>query len=168
MADGGSFSGEFIHQLDEKCRLKLPAKLLNNLRDNFGRDCRLVRMPERCIAIYPSRTWHNERAELLSKLGPKVPGSADARALTRLAGATSLEISIGAQGRVALTEGFRRHIEVNEGDKVAVVGAEDRIEIWKAENWESYLDEQLARYEEIVERTLGHINGNGNRGEGDS
>ena len=42
-----------------------------------------------------------------------------------------------------------------------MVGAEDRIEIWKADNWERYLEQQLARYDEIVERTLSRLNGNG-------
>ena len=159
--DGSSFNGEFFHQLDEKGRLKLPARLLSVLLDSYGRDCRLIRMPEKCLAIYPGAVWDRERSSLLDRLGPKVPGSADARALTRIAGSTSLEINIGAQGRVALTEGSRRHIGVGEGDKVAVVGAEDRIEIWKADNWERYLEQQLARYDEIVERTLSRLNGNG-------
>jgi division/cell wall cluster transcriptional repressor MraZ len=156
---GYSFNGEYFHQLDEKYRLKLPVKLLNTLLDHFGRECWMVRMPEKCIAIYPALVWDGERTAFLARLGPKVPGSTDARALTRIGGATSQEISVSPQGRVMLTEGFRRHIDVSEGDKVAVVGAEDRIEIWKGENWERYLEEQLAHYDEIVERTMGHING---------
>lgn len=159
-----SFSGEFIHQLDEKCRVKLPTRLLNTMLDSFGRDCRMIRMPEKCLAIFPKRFWEEGWSEVLSKLGPKVPGSADARALTRIAGATSMEISIAAQGRVSLPEGFRRHIEVGPGDNVAVVGAETRIEIWRQDSWDEYLEEQMSRYEEIAERITGQVNGSSNTG----
>ncbi len=160
-----AFSGEFFHQLDEKYRIKLPSKLLNTLLDNFGRDCRMIRMPEKCIAIFPKRYWEEGWSEVLSKLGPMVPGSSDYRALTRIAGATGLEISIAAQGRVSLPEGFRSHIEVGPGDYVAVIGAESRIEIWKKDNWQQYLQEQMSSYQEIAERAIGEVNGQrGSRG----
>jgi len=158
---GQAFSGEYYHQLDEKCRIKLPAKLLNTLLDSYGRECRMIRMPEKCLAIYPKGVWEGGWSEVLERMGPRVPGSADVRAMTRIAGATSLEITIAAQGRVSLSESFRRYLEVAPGDNVAVVGADDRIEIWKAERWEQYIGEQMSRYEEIAERTMGLANGNG-------
>ena len=46
-----------------------------------------------------------------------------------------------------------------------VVGAEDRIEIWKEENWHAYFDAQMSRYEEIAERTVSRINGFGREAE---
>jgi len=160
-----SFNGEFFHQLDDKCRVKLPTRLLNTLLDNFGRHCRMVQMPEKCLAIYPQQTWERGWSDYISKLGPQVPGTADARAITRIAGATSLEIGIAAQGRVTIADNFRRHIGVSEGDRVAVIGAEDRIEIWEAESWQRYLADQMGRYVEIADRTLGQINGRGRPGE---
>jgi len=155
---GQAFHGEFFPLLDEKGRVKLPTRLLSTLLDNFGRSCRMMRMPEKCLAIYPRRTWEQGWSQVLTKLGPKVPGSADSRALTRIAG-TGLEIEVAAQGRVQLPESYRRHIEVSPGDCVAVIGAEDRIEIWKKENWDEYFEAQMSRYEEIAERTISRING---------
>jgi MraZ protein len=156
--NGQSFHGEFYPQLDEKGRIKLPARLLTTLLDNFGRKCRMMRMPEKCLAIYPGRTWEAGWKQVISRLGPLVPGSSDARALTRIAG-TGLDVEVAAQGRLLLPDSYRRHIEVSPGDSVAVIGAEDRIEIWKQENWERYFGEQMSHYEEIAERTVSRISG---------
>ena len=161
-----SFHGEYFPQLDEKGRVKLPARLLDTLLDHYGRSCRMMRMPERCLAIYPQRTWEAGWKEVLSKLGPMVPGTSDSRALTRIAG-TGSEVSVAAQGRILLPESFRRHLQVEPGDTVAVIGAEDRIEIWKEENWHAYFDAQMSRYEEIAERTVNRINGFGRDSEED-
>ncbi|HUX07182.1 MAG TPA: hypothetical protein VMX35_07675 [Acidobacteriota bacterium] len=156
--NSNSFHGEYSPQLDEKGRIKLPTRLLNTLLDNHGRKCRMMRMPEKCLALYPHATWDSGWKEVLSGLGPLLPGSSDARALTRIAG-TGLDVEVAAQGRLLLPESYRRHIEVSPGDIVSVIGAEDRIEIWKQENWERYFDEQMSRYEEIAERTVSKING---------
>jgi MraZ protein len=164
--NGQSFHGEFLPQLDEKGRIKLPTHLLNTLLDNYGRKCRMMRMPEKCLAIYPRRTWDEGWKQVLSKIGPLVPGSSDARALTRIAG-TGLDVEVAAQGRLLLPDAYRRHIEVSPGDTVAVIGAEDRIEIWKQGNWERYFDEQMSRYEEIAERTVSRINGDHRDSEGE-
>ena len=164
--NNNSFHGEYYPQLDEKGRIKLPTRLLNALLDNHGRKCRMMRMPEKCLAIYPRGTWDSGWKEVLSRLGPLVPGSSDARALTRIAG-TGLDVEVAAQGRLLLPESYRRHIEVSPGDNVAVIGAEDRIEIWKLENWERYFDEQMSRYEEIAERTVRRINGDNRTAEED-
>ena len=146
------FNGEFVHQLDEKARFKLPKKLQDTFLNELGVQCVLMKMPEKCLAIYPAKFWKDEFQAILSNAGPSMPGTADYRALTRIIGSSSLEINIGAQGRVALPDAFRKYLGVEAGENVVVVGAGKRVEIWSEPLWQEINEVEMASYNEIVER----------------
>lgn len=153
MLDSGFiFNGEFIHQLDEKARFKLPKKLQDTFLNELGVQCVLMKMPERCLALFPAKFWKEEFQAILSQAGPSMPGTADYRALTRIIGSSSQEMNIGAQGRIALPDAFRKYIGVEAGENVVVAGAGRRIEIWSESLWEQVNEEEMANYNEIVER----------------
>lgn len=146
------FNGEFIHQLDEKARFKLPKKLQDTFLNELGVQCVLMKMPEKCLALFPAKFWKEEFQAILSNAGPSMPGTADYRALTRIIGSSSLEMNIGAQGRIALPDAFRKYIGVEAGENVVVAGAGKRIEIWSESLWEKINEVQMDSYNEIVER----------------
>jgi MraZ protein len=149
---GFMFNGEYIHQLDEKARFKLPKKLQDTFLNELGVQCVLMKMPESCLAIYPAKFWKEEFQAILSNAGPSMPGTSDYRALTRIIGSSSLEINIGAQGRVALPDAFRKYIGVEAGENVVVVGAGTRVEIWSESLWSEVNEAEMASYNDIVER----------------
>lgn len=153
--NGLMFTGEFVHQLDEKARFKLPAKLANLFELELGRQCVMMKMPEQCLAIYPARVWQVEFQRILSASGPAMPGSADYRALTRILGANSMEVIIGAQGRVAVPDVFRSYLGVEPGENVVVVGAGVRIELWAESAWRQKQASDMANYAGIIERLSG-------------
>ncbi len=47
------FLGEFVHVIDDKGRLTIPAKFRADLSDNFV----ITRGIDRCLAIYPISEW---------------------------------------------------------------------------------------------------------------
>lgn len=145
------FSGEFTHQLDEKVRFKLPKKMEELFTDELGLKCYLMKMPERCLALYPHIFWNEEFGRYLDFVKSKMPGNAKYRAYTRLIASNSYETKIGAQGRVALTDSHKEYIGVEGGGNVVVVGAGERIEIWSEEAWEQQQGEDMAQFHNLLE-----------------
>jgi division/cell wall cluster transcriptional repressor MraZ len=73
--------GEYLHTLDNKKRLSLPAKF----RKEVGRKVVLTRGLDQCLFMFPEKTW----ARIAQKLIDLPIGQADTRGLSRflLAGA---------------------------------------------------------------------------------
>lgn len=149
------FTGEFVHQLDEKARFKLPAKLATAFELELGKQCVMMKMPEQCLAIYPAKVWQAEFERILSASGPAMPGTADYRALTRILGANSMETIVGAQGRVAVPDLFRAYLGVEPGENLVIVGAGKRIELWAETAWRQRQASDMENYAEIIERLSG-------------
>ncbi len=145
-----NFYKEYFVKLDDKKRVKLPTAFNEMLVNHFGRQIVIMRMPEKCIAIYPSSTFEKEYSEFLAKIKNKLPGSGDYRALSRLSGSGRSEVLIDKQGRIPLSEGYRTYLGINDSEELAVIGAEDRIELWKKENWLEYLNTKMASYDSLV------------------
>jgi MraZ protein len=149
-----NFYKEYFVKLDDRNRVKLPTVFNEILANHFGKEIVLMRMPEKCIAIYPSSTFEKEYSEFLAKIKNKLPGSGDYRALSRLSGSGRSMVIIDKQGRVPLSEGYRTYLEVKDSDELAVIGAEDRIELWKKENWLEYLNTKMASYDSLVQEIV--------------
>ena len=128
------FKGEFVHQLDEKLRFKLPVKM-EEVFEEIGLHCVLMKMPERCLALYSVPVWESEYSQFLIGTADGKPGNAESRALSRLLASRSVNMKIGVQGRVAIPDGYKEYIGVGKKDNVVIVGAGDRIEIWSEKEW---------------------------------
>jgi MraZ protein len=126
------FLGTHTPRLDDKGRLFLPAKF----RDELAEGLVVTRGQERCLYVWPSAEFRSfteplRRAPLTDKR---------ARDFMRMlfAGATA-ELA-DKQGRVTLPPMLRSYAGL-ERDCV-VIGAFNRVEIWDAEAWKAYSDEQ--------------------------
>ncbi len=135
-----SFLGEYSVTLDAANRLKLPAPLHRPLIEHFGGEIVLQRLPERCLAIYPAPVWDAGRANLLQNLPGGFPGTRRSRQLTRLVGSGGEAAALDGQGRLLLTENYRRFAGILDRGQVSCIGCLDRIEIWSRERWEEHLE----------------------------
>lgn len=146
-----AFSGEYLHQLDEKVRFKLPKRMEEIFREELGVKCVLMKMPEPCVAIYPREFWNQQFGSYLESVDARMPGNARHRAFTRMISSNSFESKVGAQGRVALTDNQKKYIGVDAGDNLVIVGAGERIELWSEQNWSSQQEKDMAAYHSLVE-----------------
>lgn len=128
------FKGEFTHQLDEKYRFKLPVKMQEAFEE-FGVKAVFMKMPEKCLALFPQKAWEQEFGKYLSGSNASLPGNADYRELSRLIASRSTDAKIGVQGRVAIPEGYREYIGIQTSENIVITGAGDRLEIWSEEEW---------------------------------
>jgi len=119
------FLGEFIHAIDEKGRLTIPAKF----RADLAAGLVVTRGIDRCLAIYPMEEW-NRLAERVSAL-PLTDRRA--RAFRRLVFANAADAVPDRQGRVLIPPRLREYADLDS--EVIVTGLNTYIEVWNTGNW---------------------------------
>lgn len=116
------FSGSFVHSVDDKNRLAIPAKFRKALGSTFM----LTKGPDGCLWALPMERWNL----LLSKAGQSVT-------IQRFFIASACPCTPGAKGRCLLPDELRKHADIKPGDEVAIVGMANRVEIWSARRWDA-------------------------------
>ncbi len=122
------FLGEHQHTLDVKGRVILPARFRERLSSG------LVFVPgqDRCIDVYPL-TAFEKRVEQLRALPRE---DQDARSYLRVLLAGAHEEKPDSQGRVTVPPRLRSYAKLDKD--LTINGADEKIEIWDRENWETY------------------------------
>lgn len=134
------FLGEFIHTIDDKGRLIVPAKFRADLEAGLV----VTRGIDRCLAIYPLEEWKR-----LAKQVSQLPMT-DRRARTfrRLVFANASDAVPDRQGRVLIPPRLREYASLD--GEVVVAGLDTYIEVWAAESWGEER-ERVERYDMDVE-----------------
>ena len=117
--------GEYLHTIDKKGRIFIPAKLRDSLGDNFVISRGIGSNP--VLSIYSEESWK----ELDEKI-KALPNMESLRVRRFLyTGATGAEYD--AQGRIVIPSRLREF--ANLGENAYVLGMSDHIEIWNTEMW---------------------------------
>jgi MraZ protein len=126
------FLGTHSPRLDEKGRLILPAKFREQLEDGVV----VTRGQERCLYVFPVA----EFARLADQLRQAPVTSKQARDYLRVFLSGASDEIVDRQGRVTIPTALRTYAGLTRD--CAVIGAGQRVEIWEAAAWDSYLAEQ--------------------------
>ena len=120
--------GEYLHTLDSKKRLSLPAKF----RKEVGRKVVITRGLDACLFMFPLSAWQ----KIAAKVTNLPVGQSDTRGMSRflLAGAT--ETDVDAAGRILIPEYLKEFADLRS--RVVLAGVSDRVEIWNEKTWEEY------------------------------
>lgn len=132
------FLGEYLHNLDGKGRVAVPARF----RSKIERGAVLTRGVDPCLYIYPIETWEEKARELSAAItDPRL-----LRLVERRFFGMAHELELDAQGRIVIPAKFRQYASLN--GEAMVIGARDRFEIWSVAGWDAYLssnqDEDLS------------------------
>lgn len=119
------FLGEFVHTIDEKGRLTIPAKFRADLASGLV----VTRGIDRCLAIYPMEEWER-LAERVSAL-PLTDRLA--RAFRRLVFANASDAVPDKQGRMLIPPRLREYASLD--GEVVVTGLNTYIEVWNLGSW---------------------------------
>lgn len=125
--------GEYLHTIDNKGRIILPAKFREELGDEFI----VTKGLDNCLFVYGKQEW----AILEEKLKRLPMAKPEARAFVRFFFAGAAELGCDKQGRVLLPNNLREYASLDKD--VVVIGVSNRIEIWDSEAWEAY-NERIA------------------------
>lgn len=135
------FIGEYIHAIDPKNRMIVPAKFRENLGERFI----LTKGLDGCLYIYTLEDWK----ELEIKLKKLPLTSKDARVFVRFFFSGANEIDMDKQGRALIPQNLLEYAHIKK--EIVSIGVSNRIEIWSKENWEEY-NESNVDYEAIAEK----------------
>ena len=127
------FVGEFDRSIDGNGRVALPAEF----RDKLGASCYLTGHPKGYVSISTVDDFERKAAEALDKFGRGEVSEAAVRKMGR----NSMIVSVDKQGRITLDEATRRQAGIEAGTHVVLIGALDRLEIWRPSRFVTITDE---------------------------
>ena len=136
------FSGEKSHNIDNKGRIVIPACF----REEFPDSLVVTKGFEGCLNIYTPQHF-DKIAENLEKLPPTKKA---ARTYVRLFNSRVEECEIDSQNRINLSATMIREAGIIK--QCVFIGAINYIELWAAEKWEEWLNDNDGLYEETAEK----------------
>ncbi len=134
--------GEFQHNLDAKGRLFMPVKL----REALGTKFVLTKGLDGCLFVYDLEQWRL----LEAKLNSLPMTRKGARDFNRFFFGGAAEGECDKQGSVLLPVNLREFAGLDKN--AVIVGVGNRAEIWDAERWNAYNEENAEDVGELAEQ----------------
>lgn len=119
-----AFLGEYKHTLDPKNRIFIPAKF----RMELGKSFVLCKAPDDCLFIYSNENWDKVCEEIYN-----LPPGPKSRQIQRDLFRNAINVEPDKQGRITINQKLAEYAALK--DKVTVVGAGKRIELWDEDKW---------------------------------
>ena len=141
-------TGTFVRSLDEKLRVALPKRLRDRLLEGHQQGLYLAPGTDGCLALYNERVL----TELAERVATAAPNHEDVRAYGRLFYARAEPVELDGQGRLRIPVELARLAGLEA--EVVLLGVQDHVEIWHRERWETYLNNQQPRFDEVAERAI--------------
>ena len=138
--------GEYVHSIDVKKRLSIPAKF----RKEIGKRAVLTRGLDKSLFLYSIDEW-KRIADKLSKLPA---GQASTRGFVRLMLAGALDVEIDSLGRILVPDYLKEYAAIKES--AVITGVYNRLEIWDEGIWNEYKGRIEKEATDIAEK-LGEV-----------
>lgn len=115
-------TGEYLHTLDSKGRLSVPARL----RDDLGTVFYVTLSMDKCLSVFSSESWQvfSDKVKEMSYVKQRK---------MRPFFAYAAKCELDAQGRILIPMNLRDYAGLKKN--VTVVGCNDHAEIWDSESW---------------------------------
>jgi len=140
-------TGEFRNTLDEKGRLSLPARMRSELP---GTDLVLTQGIDKCLWLFPPVCWQEFTQKLMSNTSLF---QAKSRLVQRRILAPAQEVEIDRLGRISIPQSLREWAGLTR--ECVILGISKYIEIWDAQEYRHYLDENEKEFLQAAEELGG-------------
>ncbi len=131
------FTGSHHLTVDDKGRLAIPARLRQQLTEEYGPQIFITRGPQTSIEIYP--------AAVFREIADQIHNLADRKAAEMLSDVFvghALDTEIDKQGRVVLPAVLREHARIKSDARL--VGKIKRLDVWAEDLWSERYGEAKA------------------------
>jgi MraZ protein len=142
------FYGEYIHSIDRKGRLILPAKFREVAKSHFIEKFYVTRGLDNCLFMFAEEEWRSQESKFKAISFTKQ----QARTFGRLYFSGAAEVSSDAQGRMLLPQYLKDFAGIKK--EVVIVGVSNRIEIWAKDKWEEFYGNSRQSFEQIAEKLM--------------
>ena len=120
--------GEYEHTLDVKGRLIMPAKLREDIGDNFI----ITKGLDGCLFGFSLSEW----TQFEEKLKSLPLTNKNARDFVRFFLSGAVNVEIDKQGRFLVASNLREYASMEK--EVVIIGVGTRIEFWSKDKWIKY------------------------------
>ena len=138
--------GEYIHTIDEKNRVSMPAKF----RKELGKKIIITPGLGECLFIFTTAEWEKVSKKLSDSDSDLSFLKADQRNFNRYMFGRAAEVEIDSIGRILIPDFLKERIGLK--DSVAVIGVRDRVEVWNDKKWSENKMVVEKQAEELAEK----------------
>jgi MraZ protein len=131
--------------VDEKGRIFLPAEFRRKLPAETEDTLVVVKGLDGCLTAYPQHAW----GEIANKMMRLPQTDAKVRVFIRGMLSQAAEVKLDRQGRANLPRKLLDRVGIT--DRVVVIGALDKIELWNPEVWAQFMQQADSALEEVAE-----------------
>lgn len=142
------FYGEYLHSIDRKGRLILPAKFRETAKANFVEKFYITRGLDKCLFMFSEEEWKQQESKLKAMPFTKQ----QSRTFNRLYFSGAIEVIPDRQGRILIPQYLKDFADIKR--EVTVVGVSNRIEIWSKQLWHDFYGTSKQTFEEIAEKLM--------------
>jgi MraZ protein len=135
--------GEYHHQIDEKSRIRIPAKL----KDALGESPVILKGTDGCLFVYSQEAMNNM---FNTKFANNDFTQADKTKALRLLTSSTVMTEEDKQGRILLPQNLIKHAGIIKN--IVTIGAFDRVEIWSEERWNAYANLDSDSYDACLKK----------------
>jgi len=121
--------GEYIHTVDDKNRVSLPAKF----RKELGKKVIITPGLDLCLFIFTNKEWEKVANKLSSNDDDLSFLKGDKRSFNRFMFGRAAEVEVDSIGRILVPDFLKERIGLK--DKAAIIGVKDRVEVWSEKSW---------------------------------
>lgn len=141
--------GEFTCSLDAKGRFLMPSLLRKQLPDDEQNDFVINRGLDQCLVIFPVRVWEAE----LKKIYARNQFVEKNRAFARMFQNGAAPVSLDSNSRMLVPKSLAEHARL--GREIVLIAQYDRIEIWDANQYQSWLQSGKYDLASLSEEVMG-------------
>ncbi len=138
--------GEYIHTIDEKNRISMPAKF----RKELGKKIIITPGLGQCLFIFTSKEWEKVSKKLSSSDSDLSFLKADQRNFNRYMFGRAAEAEIDSIGRILIPDFLKERVGLK--NSAAVIGVKDRVEIWNNKIWSDNKEIVEKQAEQLAEK----------------
>jgi MraZ protein len=138
--------GEYIHTIDEKNRMSLPVKF----RKELGRTVVITPGLDECLFVFTLSEWEKVTKRLGSSEGDLSFLKSEQRTFNRNMFGQAVDVEVDSIGRILIPDFLKDRVKLkNTG---AVIGVQDRLEIWNDKTWMEYKKKAEKQAEDLAEK----------------
>lgn|SRR3989338_472388 len=139
------FYGEYLHSIDRKGRLVLPARFRDIYKEHGIEKFFITRGLDKCIFMFTEEEWRSQEQKFKGMPFTKQ----EARSFNRLFFSGAMEVIPDKQGRFIIPPYLKDYAMIKRD--TVVIGISNRIEIWDQKIWNDFYTRSSGSFEQIAE-----------------
>lgn len=138
--------GEYIHTIDIKNRISLPAKF----RKEMGKKVIITPGLDNCLFIFTNKEWIKVSKKLSDSDSDLSFLKRDQRSFNRNMFGQAVDVEVDSIGRILVPDFLKEKIKLL--DKAALIGVQDRVEVWNDKMWSEYKQVAEKEADQLAEK----------------